>query len=65
MADLYRLALVVEVLDGSEPSDIVACLERYHGDVISCEVLDASEGPEEPGDEVGAGAGARGAGMGA
>lgn len=53
----YRLLIVVDVLDGSAPSDIAARTRRRLGDVVRMEVLDdehegsdarrATESPEQ------------------
>lgn len=43
----YRLLIVVDVLDGSAPSDIAARTRRRLGDVVRMEVLDDEhEGPD-------------------
>lgn len=57
MTESYRLLIVVDVLDGSAPSDIAARTRRRLGDVVRMEVLDdehegsdarrAQESPEQ------------------
>lgn len=40
MADWYRLLMVVDVLDGTSPDDMVRDMGRRHGDVLRHEVID-------------------------